>query len=103
MVDAYAFVKTRVNKISNTHNIDCKALLIDHRDGKQYMIYSDYMFTKYDMECDIVELNIRKLTTVTPLEIKAVNHNPDIERHTYNVTVNSSSDTVLVTDNGNAL
>lgn len=101
--DAFAFVKKRVNTVSDNHDIDCKALLTDNRDNRQYMIYSDYMYNKYDMESDIVELNIRKLTTVTPLEIKAVNHNPDIERHTYNVTVNSSSDTVLVTDNGNAL
>jgi len=101
--NAFKIVKDRVNRVSNQYNIDCKALLTDNRDNKQYTIYSDLMVSKYNMDRDIIELNIRKITTVTTLDIDTIKHNNDIEVNEYNVSIDNTTPNIEINSDKNTL
>ena len=101
--NAFKIVKDRVNKVSNKYNIDCKALLTDNRDNRQYTIYSDLMVSKYNMNKDIIELNIRKITTVTTLDIDTIKHTREIEVNKYNVSIDNTIPNIKVNSDKNTL
>jgi hypothetical protein len=101
--NAFKIVKNRINRISNKYNIDCKALLTDNRDNKQYTIYSDLMVSKYNMDKDIIELNIRKITTVTTLDIDTIQHTREIEINKYDISIDNTIEDIKVNSVKNTL
>lgn len=101
--NAFKIVKDRVNKVSNKYNIDCKALLTDNRDNRQYTVYSDLMVSKYNMNKDIIELNIRKITSVTTLDIDTIQHTREIEVNKYDVSIDNTIPNIKVNSDKNTL
>jgi hypothetical protein len=101
--NAFKIVKNRINRISNQYNIDCKALLTDNRDNKQYIVYSDLMVSKYNMDKDIIELNIRKITTVTTLDIDTIQHTREIEVNKYDISIDNTIEDIKVSSDKNTL